>query len=398
MGKRRHAADATYRQTLIATTFSTVAAAIWPVTGRGCGHSAELVEVTGLSTLDVITRLRASAVDQPTLDALRITADQLCTDYPHLPAEQLLIEGRAWLHRISSLLGAQMTLTQHREILVAAGWLALLVGCVEHDLGDRRAAEGTRQAALSLGMEAQHPEIQGWACEMLAWFDLTRGDYPGVIAASDEGIALAGDSSVSVQLFAQKAKGWARLGDRRMAWVALEEGRRLLWNGSRAGQLEHHFVVDPAKFDFYGMDVYSVLGENALAATYAGEVIHASTASDGTPRAPMRIAEALTTQGLVAAREGEIELAVSFGREALAGEGNRCRRCSWCPEASRHSSMTVIPANPRCGDTWTRYGRSRRAEVRRPARARPDHPCTASDGGPGLAGHHQHVVVKHRRS
>ena len=311
--------DATY-QALIATTFSTVAAAIWPVTGRGRGHSAELVEVTGLSTLDVITRLRASAVDQPTLDALRITADQLCTDYPHLPAEQLLIEGRAWLHRISSLLGAQMTLTQHREILVAAGWLALLVGCVEHDLGDRRAAEGTRQAALSLGMEAEHPEIQGWACEMLAWFDLTRGDYPGVIAASDEGIALAGDSSVSVQLFAQKAKAWARLGDRRMAWVALEEGRRLLERLSRPANIEHHFVVDPAKFDFYGMDVYSVLGENALAATYAGEVIHASTASDGTPRAPMRIAEALTTQGLVAAREGEIELAVSLGREALAGE------------------------------------------------------------------------------
>ena len=60
--------------------------------------------------------------------------------------------------------------------------------------------------------------------------------YPGVIAASDEGIALAGDSSVSAQLFAQKAKGWARLGDRRMAWVALEEGRRLLGTALAAGQ------------------------------------------------------------------------------------------------------------------------------------------------------------------
>jgi len=311
--------DATY-QSLIAATFSTVAAAIWPVTGRSRGHSAELVEATGLSTLDVVTRLRASAVDQPMIDALRITADQLCTDYPHLPAQQLLTEGRAWLHRISSLLSSQLTLAQHREVLVTAGWLALLVGCVEHDTGDRRAAEATRQAAMSLGAEADHPEIQGWACEMRAWFDLTRGDYPGVIAASDEGIDLAGSSGVSVQLFAQKAKAWARLGDRRMAWVALEEGRKRLELQPRPGDIDHHFVVDPAKFDFYGMDVYNVLGENALAATYAGEVIQASTGSDGIPRAPMRIAEALIAQGVVAAREGEIEQAVALGRAALTGD------------------------------------------------------------------------------
>lgn len=310
--------DATY-QSLIAASFGTVAAAIWPVTSRASGHSRELAEVTGLTTLDVVTRLRASAVDQPTIDALRITADQLCTDYPHLPTDQLLVEGRAWLHRISSLLSAQMTLAQHREILVTAGWLALLVGCVEHDIGDRRAAEGTRQAAMSLGMEADHPEIMGWACEMRAWFDLTRGDYAGVIAASDEGIQRARGTGVAVQLFAQKAKAWARLGDHRMAWVALEEGRQRLERLPRPVDLEHHFVVDPGKFDFYGMDVYNILGENALAATYAGEVIAASTSTDGTQRAPMRIAEARITQGVVAARGGDIEQAVSLGREALSG-------------------------------------------------------------------------------
>ena len=42
-----------------------------------------------------------------------------------------------------------MTLKQHREILVQAGWVALLVGCVEYDTGNRQAAETTRQAALA---------------------------------------------------------------------------------------------------------------------------------------------------------------------------------------------------------------------------------------------------------
>jgi hypothetical protein len=54
--------DATY-QGLIAATFGTVAPAIWPVTGRARGHEAELSSATGLSTLEVITRLRAWAVD-----------------------------------------------------------------------------------------------------------------------------------------------------------------------------------------------------------------------------------------------------------------------------------------------------------------------------------------------
>lgn len=66
-------------------------------------------------------------------------------------------------------------------------------GCVEYDTGNRHAAETTRQAALSLGVEAVTPHY-----------------------------------SVAVQLFAQEAKAWARMGDRRQTEVALDKGRRLL--------------------------------------------------------------------------------------------------------------------------------------------------------------------------
>lgn len=311
--------DATY-QGLIAAAFGTVAPAIWPVTARTRGHEAELSGATGLSTLEVVTRLRSSSVDQATLDAMRITADQLCSDYPYLPAGQLLVEGRAWLHRISSVLGARLSLAQHREMLVTAGWLALLVGCVEYDSGDRSAAEATRQVALSLGSEAGHADIEGWAHEMQAWFDLTGGNYHGVITASEAGIAAAGRGSVSVQLAAQKAKAWARIGDRRQVEVALDQGRKLLEALPYPANLDHHFVVDPGKFDFYAMDCYRRLREDRLAATYAAEVIDASTDGDGTERAPMRIAEARITQGVVAARNGDVEQAVTLGTKALAGD------------------------------------------------------------------------------
>jgi tetratricopeptide (TPR) repeat protein len=310
--------DAAY-QPLIAKMFGTVSAAIWPVTRRRRDHESELMAATGMTTLEIVTRLRASAVDDATLDGMRITADQLCSDYPHLPAAQLLVEGRAWLHRISSLLEHRLSLTQHRQVLTTAGWLALLVGCIEYDTGDRRAAEATRQAALSLGTEAGHGEIEGWAHEMRAWFALTTGAYQGVIAAAEQGRAVAGHSGVAVQLAAQQAKAWARVGDRRQTEVALDQGRRLLEALPHPANLDHHFVVDPTKFDFYAMDCYRKLGEDRLAVTYADEVIQDGTDHDGTERAPMRIAEARITLAVSAARQGELEQALSYGHKAIRG-------------------------------------------------------------------------------
>jgi hypothetical protein len=63
----------------------------------------------------------------------------------------------------------------------------LLVGCLEYDLGDRRAAEVTCQVPLSLGKDVGSSGILGWAHEMRAWFALTSGDYRGVIAAARGG-------------------------------------------------------------------------------------------------------------------------------------------------------------------------------------------------------------------
>jgi hypothetical protein len=55
-----------------------------------------------------------------------------------------------------------------------------------------------------------------------------------------------------VQLFAQEAKAWALIGDHRQTEVALDKGRRLLESLPYPENLEHHFVVDPAKFEARG--------------------------------------------------------------------------------------------------------------------------------------------------
>lgn len=302
----------------IAQTFGTTTGAFFPQRGRRDGR-AEVLQVSGMDTVDIVARLRASDVDTATLDALRITADRLCCEYAYMPADQLLLEGKAWLARVVGLQHQRMSLAQHREIIALAGKLSLLVGCVEYDSGRPRDAEATRQAALMLGQEAGEASVQGWAHEMRAWFSLTRGDYRGVIAAAEAGIAAAPNESVAAQLYAQQAKAWARLGDRSQTEVALDKGRQLLEELPYPENIEDHFVVDPAKYDFYRMDALRRVGENRLAEQLANEVIRAGTDFDGTERAPMRIAEARFTLGVVAAREGDLDTALAFGEKALAG-------------------------------------------------------------------------------
>ncbi|MET7313539.1 hypothetical protein ABZS68_42920 [Streptomyces sp. NPDC005571] len=146
---------------IIAALFGTVTQALFPEAGRRDGNR-EVLAASGMETFEIVSRLSRSDVDVATLDALRITTDRLCSEYPFVSSEQLLIEGRQWLRRVVELHSKSLTLAQHREVLALSGWLALLVGCVEYDSGDRHAAEVTRQAALSLATESEHGEIAGW--------------------------------------------------------------------------------------------------------------------------------------------------------------------------------------------------------------------------------------------
>ncbi|WP_345653520.1 XRE family transcriptional regulator [Streptomyces tremellae] len=319
--KRWEAGDAQpvkYRSA-IAQTFGTTTGAFFPERGRRDGR-AEILQVSGMDTVDIIARLRASDIDGATLDALRITADRLCCEYAYMPADQLLTEGKAWLARVVGLQHQRVSLAQHRELVALAGKLALLVGCVEYDSGRPRDAEATRQAALMLGKESGELSVQGWAHEMRAWFSLTRGDYRGVLAAAEAGIAIAPNESVAAQLYAQQAKAWARLGDRSQTEVALDRGRQLLERLPYPENIEDHFVVDPDKYDFYRMDALRRVGENRLAEQLANQVIRAGTDFDGMERSPMRNAEARVTLGVVAAREGDLDTALAYGEKALAGD------------------------------------------------------------------------------
>lgn len=276
-----------------------------------------LIASTGMDTLELLRRVRASAVDSSTVDALNITVEQLCCDYAHADARELLATGKEWLGKMTDLLGNRLTLTQHREILDSAGMLALLVGCVEYDVGDPRAAEATRRMAMELGKESGNVGVVGWAQEMLAWFHLTAGNYRAVVPAAEAGTLAAPSHSVAVQLYGQQAKAYARMGMAKEVRESMEKGSALLNRLPYPDRPENHFVVDPDKWDFYAMDTYRIVGEDQLARRNAEEVIRRSVGPDGVILAPMRHTEAHLTLAVVAAREGDIEQATSLGVQAL---------------------------------------------------------------------------------
>jgi hypothetical protein len=121
-----------------------------------------------------------------------------------------------------------------------------------------------------------------------------------------------------LQLIGQEATAWARIDNSRNAIHALEKGHVLLDPRPYPERPENHFVVDPGKFDFYAMDCYSIIGEDRLAEILARETLRKAVASDGTDLSPMRKAGAEITLGVIAARSGAPDEAVTFGYNALS--------------------------------------------------------------------------------
>lgn len=267
-------------------------------------------------TAELVQRLQAGDTSAQTLESLRATVEELCCQYNRRGALELRQEAHAWLQHVGNLLRRPVGLKVHQELLVTGGWLALLAGCVEYDLGMSSAAESTRTAAMQLGGEADHPEIVGWAHEMTAWFALTQGRYRQAMQAAQRGQAVARTSSVHVQLIAQEAKARARMGESGLHNV-LESGREMLDRLPYPDRPDNHFKIDPAKWDYYAMDVHRIAGDNDLAEQYANAVIRDNVTPGGTELSPMRVSECRLTLGFLAGRQGDLEQAVGLGKAGL---------------------------------------------------------------------------------
>ncbi|MEV4744817.1 hypothetical protein AB0K21_00435 [Streptosporangium sp. NPDC049248] len=294
---------------------------------RGAGQLIEATSIIPMDalraeadlygTMELAQQLQASDVGTGTLEALAEAVDLLCRAYPVVSAATLRDRTQKRLAQVNGLLGGRITLAQHRELLVITGWLTALLGCVHYDLGEREEAETARRAAYEMGRQVGHGELMGWAHEMSAWFALVEGRYEDVVTSARMGQAVAGQSSAQVQLTLQEARGLARIGDRREADKALTRGADALAKLPLPGNPDHHFVFDHAKWVFYAATAYTWLEDNDRAEEHARETIQMHTRPDGTPIAPMRVADARIDLGIVHARRGNLDAAVEQGMAAF---------------------------------------------------------------------------------
>ena len=81
--------------------------------------------------------------------------------------------------------------------------------------------------------------------------------------------------------------------------------------------LDHHFVVDPTKFDFYAMDCYRHLAEDRLAENLASEIRHGTYALN----APSQVAT-VTAYGQQRSHQGaEQSVSRTAHRDCLDNPG-----------------------------------------------------------------------------
>jgi len=283
--------------------------------GTNGGKAADVNTPWAIS--DIVRQIHRTDIGSETIDQLHVITEELCCEYAWRNAADLRRDAQMQLEYVGQLLNGPSTLREHRELMVIAGWLTLLIGCVDYDLGLPRHAESARTAAYQLGRESGHGEIVAWSFEMSAWFALTQGRLRSVAEYTEAGTKAAPNSSVAVQLAAQTAKAQARMGNRAEVQRILDEGYHTLGQHDHPLRPENHFVIDPTKWDFYAMDCYRLVGDNVRATEHAHAVLKLSRKADGSERSPMRASEARLTIAATSLQSGDIEAAANWAHQAF---------------------------------------------------------------------------------
>jgi tetratricopeptide (TPR) repeat protein len=267
-------------------------------------------------SLNETPRLHQGALE----DAQR-AVDRLRREYSSIRPAVLLPRAERRLAQLDGFLEGRLTLAQHRELLVARGWLSLLMAALRFDLGDREAAEISRDAALSLDREADHPEIIAWAFETPAWFALADRRLRDAVDLARAGQEVApADRSVIVATTLQEARAWARLGARQEAEHAIRRAEAALAKLPEPTNPQDHFVFDPPKVSFYLATCYVWLHEPARAEEHARHVIE----GNGDPASrnwwPTRVGTARIELALAFAQQGRIDEAARTGADVLSAD------------------------------------------------------------------------------
>lgn len=284
----------------------------------GGGMDAMALDSDGeLEALELIQRVSASDVGDETLDRLERVVDELAMKYSVTPPGELLGRTRRYLAFVVKLVDARKTLDEHRRLLVVGAWLSLLAATLHIDLRQHAAATARLTTAAKLAQQTGHAEIYAWCFETEAWSLLTDGDYQRALELSQAAQRFAPEgSSIAIQSAAQAGRAWARLGDARQTYQAIDRVAALVSPLPELARPEHHYRYDPEKSVAYVATTLAWLGDPA-AEPYAREVIArlGSTELDG--KWPRRVAAAQLDLALALLAADKFDEACATAQSAI---------------------------------------------------------------------------------
>jgi transcriptional regulator with XRE-family HTH domain len=175
---------------------------------------AVVADDAAVEAMELARRAEASDVGAGTLDGIERAVRRLRRAASGTPPESLIPAVGAQRRYVGRLLEGRLTPRRRRRLLVAAGWLSVLLAQLHFDAGDREAAEANRDAALRLARQAEQAELAAWAVEALAWWALADGRHGDALQLARSGQDLAPPASAAaLQLALDEAQALACLGD-----------------------------------------------------------------------------------------------------------------------------------------------------------------------------------------
>lgn len=260
-----------------------------------------------IAAIEISRRTSATDVGEVTVGRLEQAVDDLAVAYPHVAPAMLLQRARGYLDYTSGLLNGQVTLTEHRRLLVSTGWLSLLSATCLIDLRRFPPAAAYLRTAAELARETGHAEIAAWALETKAWQLLTDGECERAAALSQAAQRIAPrEGSAIIQATAQEARAWARLGAGRETRAALARAERMASPLPQPDRPEHHYRYDPGKAETHVATTLAWAGDPS-AARYARDVVRRLDDPAGGPARPRRAVLARLDLGLALTASGELD-------------------------------------------------------------------------------------------
>jgi transcriptional regulator with XRE-family HTH domain len=192
-----------------------------PAPGRPADPGGELPADPVLEAMELARQAESSELGEEAMAGLERAVERLRHAAAAAPPEELIPAVRARRGYAGRLLLGRLTLGRHRRLLVAAGWLSLLLARLHFDAGDREAAEADRDTALRLACQADHAELAALAVELPASWALADGRFDDALTLARSGQDLAPPASMAaVQLALDEAQALASLGRREEAAAA----------------------------------------------------------------------------------------------------------------------------------------------------------------------------------